>query len=55
MRIKTHRPKPLGLLDRLPPSGMAVLRLIGEPTAMVQLIADYSSALLVAKAGITNS
>lgn len=55
MRIKPHRLKPISFLDRLPSAWMAALRLIGEPAAIVRLMADYSSALPLARAGITNS
>jgi hypothetical protein len=34
---------------------MAALRLIGEPAAIVRLMADYSSTLPLARAGIINS
>jgi hypothetical protein len=34
---------------------MAALRLIGEPAAIARLMADYSSTLPLARAGIINS
>lgn len=56
-RLKTphFKLKPLGLLDRLPSAWMAALQLFGGRAAIVRLMADYSSALPLARAGINNS